>query len=99
MSTDIMCARFKASRAGGGSLSPHETEQRNDKARERPTAKALVMHEALLSSVYISRLPPPPLPLNYTRVGRKPQRGTTALSVLILFPRAIFRSPYLSQLA
>lgn len=50
------------------------------------------MHEALLSSVYNSRLPPPPLPLNYTRAVRKPQRGTTALSVLIPFPKAIFSS-------
>lgn len=70
-----------------------------NKVRERPTGKALVMHEALLSSVYNSRLPPPPLPLNYTRAVRKPQRGTTAFSVLILFPRAIFCATYLRELA
>lgn len=89
MSVDTGTARFNAVGAGGGSHTPREPEQWKIK-RERPTGKALVMHEALLSSVYNSRLPPPPLPLNYTRAVRKPQRGTTDLSVPIPFPRVIF---------
>lgn len=88
MSIDIETAHFNGTRAGGGSHSPHETS--GNYTEKRPTGKALVMHEGLLSSVYNSRLPPPPLPLNYTR-------GTTVLSVLIPFPRAIFSSTYLRE--
>lgn len=76
MSSDPGTARINGARACGGSHSAGGDRAVENKARERPTGKALVMHEALLSSVYNSRLPPPPLPLNYTRAVRKPQRGT-----------------------